>query len=140
MSYYLLPVSEDTFWKYTKEQHEPFVIFYSMDIGSRLFAIFQTILFLIIIISACIYSIPIICIRRFRHNNNIFTVNVCLATILNCLSWLPFHVWWSNGFYYKITALFERCTDNIYNSTTTQFCYSISSSLLFYSLSYKDLI
>jgi hypothetical protein len=55
----------------------------------RMISIFQSILFLIIIIFACIYSIPIICIRRFHQHNHILTLNVCLATIFCSLSYLP---------------------------------------------------
>jgi hypothetical protein len=35
---------------------------------------------------AFIYSLPIVCVRRFRHRNNIFTLNVCFAIALFGLS------------------------------------------------------
>jgi hypothetical protein len=35
---------------------------------------------------AFIYSLPIVCVRRFQHRNNIFTWNVCCAILLNSLS------------------------------------------------------
>ncbi|CAF1258304.1 unnamed protein product [Adineta ricciae] len=37
---------------------------------------------------ACIYSIPIILIRRFHTTNNVFTVNLCFAAIFCGLYWL----------------------------------------------------
>jgi hypothetical protein len=60
-----------------------------MDIELRIFSVLETILFILIIFIALIYSIPILCIHRFHQPNNIFTLNVCLAVILCCLSWLP---------------------------------------------------
>ncbi|CAF3909819.1 unnamed protein product [Rotaria magnacalcarata] len=47
--------------------------------------------FTLIIVLALIYSIPIICIRRFHHNNNMLTVNICFATICCGLSWFSFY-------------------------------------------------
>ena len=37
-------------------------------------------------ILAVMYSLPIICIRRFQHRNNIFTLNVCFTIALYSLS------------------------------------------------------
>jgi hypothetical protein len=48
---------------------------------SSILSILRIILFPLIIILCLVYSIPIILIRRFRHRANIFTVNICLATI-----------------------------------------------------------
>ena len=42
-------------------------------------------LYVIILLCACTYSLPILCIRRLQHRNNIFTLNVCLAMILSSL-------------------------------------------------------
>lgn len=63
-----------------------------MPIELRVFSIIEIIIFTIIILCVLIYSIPIICIRRFHQHNNILTLNVCLATVLCCLSWLPIFV------------------------------------------------
>jgi hypothetical protein len=41
----------------------------------------QMTLFIVVILLALIYSIPIVFIRRFYNVNNVFTANVCLATI-----------------------------------------------------------
>lgn len=41
---------------------------------------------------AFMYSIPIIFIRRFHHINNIFTVNLCCATICCCVCWLSIYI------------------------------------------------
>ena len=43
-------------------------------------------IFASVALMAFIYSLPIVCIRRFQHRNNIFTLNVCLAILLNSLS------------------------------------------------------
>ncbi|CAF3565860.1 unnamed protein product [Rotaria socialis] len=43
--------------------------------------------FTLIIVLALIYSIPIICIRRFHRNNHMLTLNICFATIFCGLSW-----------------------------------------------------
>lgn len=63
-----------------------------MNIEVRMLYIIQSILVIIVIFITCIYSIPIIFIRRFHHPNNMFTLNVCIATILCCFSWLPFYI------------------------------------------------
>jgi hypothetical protein len=60
-----------------------------MDILVPIFPLIQTIVSISIILLKLVYSIPIICVRRFHHANNIFTLNICVATILCCLSWLP---------------------------------------------------
>jgi len=60
-----------------------------MDIQTRIFAVVETIIFISIILFALIYSIPIIFIRRFHQSNNLFTLNVCVAAILCCISFLP---------------------------------------------------
>jgi hypothetical protein len=59
-----------------------------IDITLHIFGFLETILFIIIILFALIYSLPIICIRRFHQHNNVLTLNICLATILCCFSWL----------------------------------------------------
>ena len=46
-------------------------------------------LYAVIVLLALIYSLPILCIRRFRHRANLFTSNFCLTTALSCLFWLP---------------------------------------------------
>ena len=54
-----------------------------------IFNIVITTLYSIVALLALIYSLPILCIRRFQHRNNIFTLNVCLTTTFTCLLWLP---------------------------------------------------
>ena len=51
-----------------------------------IFALVTTSVFATTALFALIYSLPILCIRRFQHRNSIFTLNVCLATILFCLA------------------------------------------------------
>ena len=45
-------------------------------------SIVETILASITVLFSLIYSLSILLIRRFQHRNNIFTLNVCLTTIL----------------------------------------------------------
>ena len=52
-------------------------------------SIAKSTLYISVVLLALIYSLPILCIRRFQHRNNIFTLNVCLTMALNCLMWLP---------------------------------------------------
>ena len=49
------------------------------------FAIVEVALTSIITLLALIYSLPILCVRRFHHRNNMFTLNVCWTTILCAL-------------------------------------------------------
>jgi len=55
----------------------------------RILSFIETIIVIIIILLTFIYSIPIICLRRFHQPNNIFTFNICVATIFCCLAWIP---------------------------------------------------
>ena len=55
----------------------------------QIFANIEAIIYILIILLALIYSIPIVTLRRFHQPNNIFTLNVSVAMILCCLSWLP---------------------------------------------------
>ena len=41
---------------------------------------------------AIIYVIPILLIRRFHNTNNVYTVNLCFATIVCCSYWLFLYV------------------------------------------------
>ena len=50
-----------------------------------LFLTSRTILLIIVALLALVYSLPILCIRRFQHRNSIFALNVCLTTLLSCL-------------------------------------------------------
>lgn len=54
--------------------------------------VIQIILFLITILLAIIYLIPILSIRRFHSINNIFTINICLAAIFACCYWLSYYI------------------------------------------------
>ena len=55
------------------------------------FRIVDISLLLIIAILALIYSLPILCIGRFQHRNNIFALNVCVTTVLSCLVYAGFY-------------------------------------------------
>ena len=46
-------------------------------------------LYTITALLAVIYPLPILCIPRFQRRNNMFTLNVCLATAIHCMAWLP---------------------------------------------------
>lgn len=54
-----------------------------------MFLSLQTILFILIILLALIYLMPIIFLTRFHRRNNVLTLNVCVATIFCCAVWLP---------------------------------------------------
>lgn len=56
------------------------------------FRIVEITLLVITAILALIYSLPIVCIRRFQHRNNIFALNVCVTTVLSCLVYTAFYV------------------------------------------------
>jgi hypothetical protein len=45
-----------------------------------IFAIVESVLYVIIALLALIYPFPILCIRRFQHWNHIFTLNVRVST------------------------------------------------------------
>jgi hypothetical protein len=45
-------------------------------------------IFAVIVLVALAYSLPILLLRRFQRRNSIFTLNVCLAAVLFCVSWL----------------------------------------------------
>ena len=49
---------------------------------ANIFAIVEVALAAIIALFALVYSLPILCVRRFHHRNNIFTLNVCLTSII----------------------------------------------------------
>jgi hypothetical protein len=49
-------------------------------------------LFVITILLAIIYLIPILFIRQFHNINNVFTVNICFASICCCTYWLSFYL------------------------------------------------
>ena len=61
----------------------------NMDTVKSIFQWLETTLFILIILFALIYSIPIALLPRFHHRNDILTVNVCVATISCCVAWLP---------------------------------------------------
>ena len=63
--------------------------------------------YVLVALLALIYSLPILCIRRFQHRNNIFTLNVCLTTALSCLLWLPNSVSLLTG--YSPTFIQAKC-------------------------------
>ena len=51
--------------------------------------IVKSTLYIVVALLALIYSLPILCIRRFQHRNNVCTVNVCLTVAFYCLSATP---------------------------------------------------
>ena len=56
-------------------------------------SIVEIILAAITVLLSLTYSLPILCIRRFQHHNNIFTLNVCLTTILCSIVYGISFVW-----------------------------------------------
>ena len=71
-----------------------------------IFSTFISALYAVILLLALIYSLPILCIRRFQHRTNIFTSNFCLTTALSCLWWLPMAI--STLFGYSWDSLAEK--------------------------------
>lgn len=61
----------------------------TMSKAELVFLSLQTILFILIILLALIYLMPIIFLTRFHRRNNVLTLNVCVATIFCCAVWLP---------------------------------------------------
>ena len=47
------------------------------------------VLYILTALLAAIYSLPILCVPQFQRRNNMFTLNICLAAVFSCLSWLP---------------------------------------------------
>ena len=66
-------------------------------------------LFALILLVTLIYSIPIICVRRFHHRNNILTLNICIATFLSSLYWLAISLIFQLDFAAQISLLMEYC-------------------------------
>ncbi len=60
-----------------------------MNTEVYIFSLLKTTVVIIIILLSFIYWIPIICICRFHQPNSLFTLDLSVATILCCLSWLP---------------------------------------------------
>jgi len=54
--------------------------------------IIQIILLILTILLAIIYLIPILLIRQFHNINNVFTVNICFASICCCIYWLFYYI------------------------------------------------
>jgi hypothetical protein len=52
----------------------------------------QLIIFALTILLAVIYLTPILLIRRFHNVNNVFTVNICFASICCCTYWLFYYI------------------------------------------------
>jgi hypothetical protein len=53
----------------------------------QLLTIIKLPFFVLIILSACIYSIPILFVKRLRNPINILTVNVCITCIVCSIYW-----------------------------------------------------
>jgi hypothetical protein len=58
----------------------------------QLLAIIRLPFFVLIILSACIYSIPILFVNRLRNPINILTVNVCITCIVCSVYWTIYSV------------------------------------------------
>ena len=50
--------------------------------SAAILSIVEIIIVSITVLLSLTYSLPIIIVRRFQHRNNVFTLNVCLTTIL----------------------------------------------------------
>ena len=77
-----------------------------MDASTFILYIAVVALYTITALLAVIYSLLILCVRRFQRRNNMFKLNICLATAFNCLAWLPTSI--SPLFGYSRPAFRER--------------------------------
>ena len=57
-----------------------------MDKGRFTFNLIVAITYVPVVLLAVTYSLPILLLRRFQRRNSIFTLNVCLATLLFSVS------------------------------------------------------
>ena len=53
-------------------------------------AIVKIVLFVIIILSACVYSFAILLVKRFHTSINILTINLCVSAIVCSTYWIIF--------------------------------------------------
>jgi len=100
--------------------------------------IFQDFLFTLIAFLALVYSCLILSIRRFRHHNNIFILNICMSLIAFSFYYIVF----ATMSLFNPVKLYAPQTCNIlyfmYNflSITTPFSFVIFTIHRFYSLVY----
>jgi hypothetical protein len=66
-------------------------------------------LFGLIILVAFVYSIPIICLRRFHYRNNMLTLNICVVTVLCSLYWFLFYVMFEYDMWGTFGFLLNNC-------------------------------
>ena len=53
-------------------------------------AVVKIVLFVVIILSACVYSVSILLIKRFHTSINILTINLCVSAIICSIYWIVF--------------------------------------------------
>jgi hypothetical protein len=63
-----------------------------MSDAVQFLTVVKLVFFVLIILSACIYSIPILCVKRFRSPINILTVNVSISCIICSVYWTMYTV------------------------------------------------
>ena len=73
------------------------------------FPYLRVILFGLIILVACVYSIPIVCHRRFHYRNNMLTLNICVVAILCSLYWFLFYVMFEYDLMGTFAFLLSNC-------------------------------
>ena len=81
--------------------------------------IVTSVLYAIIVFLALIYSLPILCIRRFQHRNNIFTLNVSLTTAFSSFFWVAT----------AISSLFGYSRDTVLQMFTWLFVLQVVSDM-----------
>ena len=59
---------------------------------SELLGVLQMLLFVLIIALTLTYSAPLLIIRRFRHYFNIYSLNICLSTLICSLFWIYIYI------------------------------------------------
>lgn len=66
-------------------------------------------LFALTILVILIYTIPIVCLHRFHHRNNILTLNICIAIFLSSLYWLSISLLFQIDVVARMSLLLEQC-------------------------------
>ena len=59
---------------------------------SELLGALQMLIFVMIIALTLICSVPLLIIRRFRHYFNVYSLNICLSTLICSLFWIYIYI------------------------------------------------
>jgi len=82
---------------------------------SRILALIKITGFGISYLLALIYSLTILCIRRFHHRPNILTVNICVAMLSASLFWMTYFI------------MSEYCVQDLFTEKNCTFLFYLQS-------------